>query len=267
MSYPRTTPVPWPPPAWAHSAQASPQRTNCLGRGLANRSPSGARVEWPRAREGGRPLSYCLQTPAVEIGIPDSRERPLQPPGAGPSPGLLPRKGPSRPPCCPHCHSTPGTRLPPGREQAPNQLGRGLHHRPLCPPGHCQAQGSTQRSDAHEDPTHPAAFMQRKVSRNNLACVLVQQTKAKQALGWCSGVPDPSLSIATESLPLSRLVTGNCSSPLGLSSLVVLGGNGVTLPSTNTLYVWDPPLCNDMCRVSVSLSAAAAGKLRAAICA
>lgn len=83
------------------STGLSPQGTNCLGRGLVNRSPSGARVGWPRAREGGRPLSYCLQTPAVEIGIPDSRERPLQPPGAGPSPGLLPRKGPSRLPAVP----------------------------------------------------------------------------------------------------------------------------------------------------------------------
>lgn len=44
--------------AWACSAQASPQGTNRLGRGLSNRSPSGARAGWPRA---GRPLSYCLQ--------------------------------------------------------------------------------------------------------------------------------------------------------------------------------------------------------------
>lgn len=58
--------------AWACSAQASPQGTNRLGGGLSNRSPSGARAGWPRA---GRPLSYCLQTPAAEIGIPDSRER------------------------------------------------------------------------------------------------------------------------------------------------------------------------------------------------
>ena len=101
-----------PTPARACSAQASPQGTNRLGGGLTNRSPSGARAGWPRA---GRPLSYCLQTPAAEIGIPDSRERPLQPPGARPNPELLPGKGPSRsppPPPCPHRHSTPGTWLP-----------------------------------------------------------------------------------------------------------------------------------------------------------
>lgn len=74
---PRTTPFQG-HPGLAHSAQASPedqavQGTNCLGGGLSNRSPSGARAGWPRV---GRPQSHCLQTPAVEIGIPDSRERP-----------------------------------------------------------------------------------------------------------------------------------------------------------------------------------------------
>lgn len=75
--------------AWACSAQASPQGTNRLGGGLSNRSPSGARAGWPRA---GRPLSYCLQTPAAEIGIPDSRERPLQPLEQGQTPSFFPGK-------------------------------------------------------------------------------------------------------------------------------------------------------------------------------
>lgn len=117
--------LPGPPRSWghpglAHSAQASPedqavQGTNCLGGGLSNRSPSGARAGWPRA---GRPQSHCLQTPAVEIGIPDSRERGPEAPWSRARPQAASHEGPSWDP--PHCpllvpaitvHQAPG--LPP----------------------------------------------------------------------------------------------------------------------------------------------------------
>lgn len=165
MSHPRTTPFPG-PPAWAHSAQTSPQGANLLGRGLANRSPSGALAGWPRAGKASVLLSSDASCAAWN---PRHRERPLQPPGAGPNPGLLPRKGPSRHPhhlLLSHHHSTPGTWLPTSWLWAPNKLSGGRQRVPSpspLPPGHCQARGSTQRSDAHEHPTHPAAFIQRRL--------------------------------------------------------------------------------------------------------
>lgn len=67
-------------------------------------------------------------------------------------------------------HQAPG--LPPAsRVWVLSKLHRGkqggsstpLHSPTPMAPGHCQAQSSTQRFDAHGDPTHPAAFVQRKI--------------------------------------------------------------------------------------------------------
>lgn len=79
-------------------------------------------------------------------------------------------------------------------------------------------------------------------SRNNLACVLVQQTKVEEAVGWNSGVLDSSLNTARESLVLTRLIPGNHFPPQGLFFLIIKREDQVILSSTNILQFCDPPL-------------------------
>lgn len=102
-------------------------------------------------------------------------------------------------------------------------------------------------------------------SRNNLAHVLVQQTKGKEALGWNSGVPDSSLDTATESPFLSREMTSRFRACLSLSA------NERTPRSLPALTFYNPtvlPLDDRICSpIRVSLSALSARKLRVEICA
>ena len=153
VSHPRTT-------------QASPQGTNRLGGGLANRSPSGARAGWPRA---GTPPSYCLQTPAAETGIPDSRGRPLPPLERGQTPASFPEKvhlaGPIAPSLSP---------LPPyTRHLASHQLGmdpkQTQQSRLPPPPGHGQGQ---PRALTHRTIPPTLLPLYKEKSQHNLACVL-----------------------------------------------------------------------------------------------
>lgn len=86
---------PAPGPPWPGPAQHGPlpKEPTVLAEAPANRSPSGARAGWLRA---GRPLPYCLQTQLRRLESQTAQKRPLQPPGAAPNSGFLPRKGPSR---------------------------------------------------------------------------------------------------------------------------------------------------------------------------
>lgn len=79
-------------------------------------------------------------------------------------------------------------------------------------------------------------------SRNNLARVLVEQTKVEEAVGWNSGVLDSSLHTASESRFPTRLSTGNHCPPLGLFFLVTKREDQVILSNTNILSFCDPPL-------------------------
>lgn len=106
-------------------------------------------------------------------------------PGAGPDPRLLPMKDhletPLMAPSWPlpslytrhlACHQqSVGPEQTPRRQAKPFHYSSStpLHYSPP-PPGHCQAQSSTQRFDAHGDPTHPAAFVQRKDRKQSGMC-------------------------------------------------------------------------------------------------
>lgn len=88
VSHPRPIPFPGPP---QHGPL--PKEPTVLAEVLAEVLLTAAHLGPGQGGPGrGKPLSYCLQTPAAETGIPDSKERPLQPPSAGPNPGFFPGK-------------------------------------------------------------------------------------------------------------------------------------------------------------------------------
>lgn len=71
-------------------------------------------------------------------------------------------------------------------------------------------------------------------SRNNLARVLVQQTKVEEAVGWNSGVLDSSLNTARASLFLTPAIISHFP-PRSLFCLVIKQEDQVILSSTNIL--------------------------------
>lgn len=122
---------------------------------------------------------------------PRQQREALKPPGAGPDPRLLPMKDhlgtPSRPPPCSCHHCTPGTWFAtsrvcvlskPHRDRQNCSSRTPLHYSP--PPQGTARLSSNQGFDAHGDPTHPAAFVQRKDKQSGMC----QEQQAKVEEHW-----------------------------------------------------------------------------------
>lgn len=164
-------PCSWPTPARARSAQASPRGTNHLGRVLANRSPCWARARWPG--QGGLCLIF-FRHQLRRLESQTAGRGPCSPLEWGQAPGFFPGKVHLRGPITPSLSPLPlyarhlaSHQLSTGPKQTQQrQAGRSIPISPI--PG--ALPGSTQRSDIHDSPTHPAAFIQRKVSEQPGMC-------------------------------------------------------------------------------------------------